>query len=102
MLTDRIQQVCELGRGKVLNHVIIGGGNDRDYYSFMEQGVLPASKIRFVTSLDDLNWDRPVAAEGSNPYHRESVVKQLKDMRVSGSNRQKSTAARTNPSKEAR
>ncbi len=102
MLTDRMQQVCELVGVKVLDHVIIGGGNDRDYYSFMERGVLPVSKIRFTTSVDDLKWDRPVAAEGSNPYHRESLVKQLKETRVSGSNRQNSTSARKKPSKEVR
>lgn len=102
MLTDRMQQVCELVGVKILDHVIIGGGNDRDYYSFMEHGVLSTAKMRFATSVDDLKWDRKIAAEGSNLYHRESVMKQLKEAGTSAGIRQKSTTTRSRISKEER
>ncbi len=101
-MTDRMQQVCQLIGVSVLDHVIIGGGNDRSYYSFMENGVLSTAKLRFASSVDELRWDREVAAEGTNPYHRESVVKQLKKSQAVSKDSIKSTANKSRITKDER
>lgn len=76
-VTDRMQQACSLIGVQVLDHIIIGGGNDRQYYSFHENSVMPTGAVRYAKEMSDIKWDMPVAAEGSNPYHRESVRNKL-------------------------
>lgn len=76
-VTDRMQQACSLIGVQVLDHIIIGGGNDRQYYSFHENSVMPTGVIRYAKEMSDIKWDMPVAAEGSNPYHKESVIDKL-------------------------
>ncbi len=76
-VTSRMQQVCTLVGVQVLDHIIIGGNDDSQYYSFHENQILPVSAIRYASSVDELKWDMPVVAEGKNPYHKESITGKL-------------------------
>lgn len=81
-ITDRMQQVCNLVGIQLVDHIIIGGQNDKSYYSFMEKSVLPMEAVRFAKTVDELKWDVPVAAEGTNPYHKESVLGKLQSKKT--------------------
>lgn len=81
-ITDRMQQVCSLVGIQLVDHIIIGVQNDKSYYSFMEKSVLPMEAVRFAKTVDELKWDVPVAAEGTNPYHKESVLGKLQSKKT--------------------
>ena len=38
--------------------------------------------VRFAKTVDELKWDVPVAAEGTNPYHKESVLGKLQSKKT--------------------
>lgn len=81
-ITDRMHQVCSLVGVQLLDHIIIGGNNDKSYYSFMEKSVLPMETVRFAKTVDELKWDVPIAAEGTNPYQKESVLGKLQSKKM--------------------
>ena len=68
-LTDRMQKVCNLLGTPVIDHVIIGRGDQ--FYSFQEKGVLPMGKIVYAEREEELQLERPSVAQ------RRSVIEGL-------------------------
>ena len=57
-LTDRMQQVCGLVGIGLLDHVIVGGDNSQ-YFSFKEKGLVKNPKREYQTDYRQLEWDSP-------------------------------------------
>ena len=63
-LTDRMQQVCELVGIPLLDHVIVGGDNSQ-YFSFNEKGLVKNPCMQYRSDYRQIEWDSPAkAAEG--------------------------------------
>ncbi len=101
-ITDRMQQVCSLVGVQLIDHIIIGGHNDKSYYSFMEKSMLPMGTVRFAKTVDELKWDVPIAAEGTNPYHKESVLGKLQSKKMEVTKQNKKTPAKSKDLKPER
>ncbi len=69
-ITDRMQQLCSLAGINLMDHVIIGAGNDRSYYSMREHGEISMNSIRFKERPEDLVWQDLKAAEPKSEYHQ--------------------------------
>lgn len=57
-MTDRMQQVCELVGIPLLDHVIVGGDNSQ-YFSFHEKGLVKNPHREYQTDYRKLQWDSP-------------------------------------------
>lgn len=57
-MTDRMQQVCELVGIPLLDHVIVGGDNSQ-YFSFHEKGLVKNPHREYQTDYHKLQWDSP-------------------------------------------
>ena len=68
-LTDRMQKVCNMLGTPVIDHVIIGRGDQ--FYSFQEKGVLPMGKILYAEREDEIQLEHPSVAQ------RRSVIEEL-------------------------
>ncbi len=62
MLTDRMVTVCEILGIPLLDHIIVGGDNS-EYFSFREKGILPMKSIKLQKNYNKLNMDAPGVAE---------------------------------------
>lgn len=51
-VTDRLAQVCGLLGVRLVEHVIVGRGEE--YYSFHEKGVMPIPEMKYTTDINDL------------------------------------------------
>ena len=60
-VTDRMAQLCSMLGIKLLDHVIVGPGND--YYSFQEKGILPVPNLKFETNIEQLEFGGMKVAE---------------------------------------
>ena len=60
-VTDRMAQLCSMLRIKLLDHVIVGPGND--YYSFQEKGILPVPNLKYETNIEQLEFGGMKVAE---------------------------------------
>lgn len=60
-VTDRMKQVCDLMGINLLDHIIIGRGDN--YFSFQEKGALPLSKLKVATTLEEIELERMKVAE---------------------------------------
>lgn len=60
-VTDRMSKLCNMLGIKLLDHVIVGPGND--YYSFNERGVLPVPSLKLETNIDQLEFGGMKVAE---------------------------------------
>lgn len=60
-VTDRMAKLCGMLGIKLLDHVIVGPGND--YYSFNEKSVLPVPNMKFETNIDCLEYGGMKVAE---------------------------------------
>lgn len=67
-ITDALQRTCELLSIPLLDHVIIGGGNNKTYYSFREKKLMNFSSIRFAENVNEINFK---SAERKKQYARE-------------------------------
>ena len=68
-LTDRMQKICNMLGTPVIDHVIIGRGDQ--FYSFQEKGVLPMGKIVYAEREEEIQLERPSVAQ------RRSVIEDL-------------------------
>ena len=68
-LTDRMQKVCNMLGTPVIDHVIIGRGDQ--FYSFQEKGVLPMGKIVYAEREEEIQLEHPSVAQ------RRSVIEEL-------------------------
>ena len=64
-LTDKLKMVCDLVDVKLLDHIIVGRGNE--YYSFYENDIISNSHVWLARELEDikLNEDRVASREST-------------------------------------
>ena len=60
-VTDRMAQLCSMLGIKLLDHVIVGPGNN--YYSFQEKGILPVPNLKYETNIEQLEFGGMKVAE---------------------------------------
>lgn len=61
-LTDQLQKVCEMVGIPLHDHVIIGGDN-HEYFSFREKGVVRNPCMMYQTDYEELEWKDTMVAE---------------------------------------
>ena len=71
-VTDRMAQLCGMLGIKLLDHVIVGPGND--YYSFNEKSVLPVPNLKFETNIDRLEYGGMKVAETATMEKQEQKM----------------------------
>lgn len=64
LLTDRMIKLCDLLGVPLLDHIIVGGDNT-EYFSFREKGILHRSNLQYDLKTDyrDIEFSVPLAAE---------------------------------------
>ena len=62
MLTDRMVTVCEILGIPLVDHIIVGGDNS-EYFSFREKGILPMKSIKLESDYNKLDMNTPSVAE---------------------------------------
>lgn len=62
MLTDRMVTVCEILGIPLVDHIIVGGDNS-EYFSFKEKGILPMKNIKLTADYKQLDMNTPAVAE---------------------------------------
>ena len=71
-VTDRLAQVCSLLGVRLVEHVIVGRGEE--YYSFHEKGVMPIPEIKYTTDISDLQLGGMKVAETTTEMHSAKKV----------------------------
>lgn len=71
-VTDRMAKLCGMLGIKLLDHVIVGPGND--YYSFNEKSVLPVPNMKFETNIDCLEYGGMKVAETATMEKQEQKM----------------------------
>lgn len=61
-LTDRMAQVCKLIGISLADHIIVGGEN-KEYFSFREKGILPFPSIAYESDYNNIELTGTKAAE---------------------------------------
>lgn len=64
MLTDKMNHLCALVDIPLLDHIIVGGDN-REFFSFKEKGLVENPDFALKTDYQSLEIKAPVAAEKS-------------------------------------
>ena len=62
MITDRMIKLCTLMEIPLLDHIIVGGKNDK-YFSFREKGMIKMPAIPLSTDYRALDFEQPLVAE---------------------------------------
>ena len=62
MMTDRMNKLCELMGIPLIDHIIVGGDN-REFFSFREKGMIDNPKITLSTDYRTLDIKSPLVAE---------------------------------------
>lgn len=62
MMTDRMNRLCELIGISLIDHVIVGG-NNKEFFSFKEKGVITNPRIVFTQDFKSLDISSPMVAE---------------------------------------
>ena len=55
-MTDKLLLACELMDVSVLDHIILGGGNTKEYFSFKDKEILTIPKILYKSNIDELDF----------------------------------------------
>lgn len=61
MLTDKLLRLCDMMEIPLLDHVIVGGDN-REYFSFREQGIIKNPYHSYSTDYRELYFESPAIA----------------------------------------
>ena len=61
-ITDRMVKLCELMGIPLVDHIIVGGEN-REYFSFKEKGMIKMPKLHLSTDYRTLDFGQPLVAE---------------------------------------
>ena len=80
--TARMQQLGEMMGIHLVDHIITG--RDHNYYSFRDKGVFPDERVRYSTSLEDINLTAGMVAEAGDPYGKFSVENGTQDIKKDG------------------
>ncbi len=70
-MTDKLLTACGVMDIGVMDHIILGGGNEKEYYSFLEKGVLTVPEIFYKSNIDELDFAGK-ACEGREIQYAES------------------------------
>lgn len=62
MMTDRMNKLCELMGISLLDHVIVGGDN-REFFSFKDKGLISNPRITLAKDYKTLDFPSPMVAE---------------------------------------
>jgi DNA repair protein RadC len=62
MMTDRMNTICEMMGMPLVDHVIVGGDN-REYFSFKEKGMLDIPTISLAQDYKTFDMRSPLVAE---------------------------------------
>ncbi len=62
MVTDRMNKLCGLMGIPLVDHIIVGGDN-REFFSFKEKGLIDNPQVLLSTDYRSLDLNPPVAAE---------------------------------------
>lgn len=62
MITDRMNAVCEMVGIQLIDHVIVGG-NNREFFSFKEKGLMDNPKITYATDYRNFSFTNSLVAE---------------------------------------
>jgi DNA repair protein RadC len=62
MMTDRMNKLCELMGIPLIDHVIVGGDN-REFFSFKEKGLITSPRIVLAQDYKTLDIASPMVAE---------------------------------------
>lgn len=62
MLTDRMNTICEMMGIPLQDHVIVGGDN-REYFSFKEKGLIKIPTISLTQDYETFDMKSPLVAE---------------------------------------
>lgn len=62
ILTDRLNTVCDLVGIPLTDHIIVAGDNS-EFFSFKEKGVIKNSELKYATDYHDINITSPVIYE---------------------------------------
>lgn len=62
MITDRMNAVCELVGIQLIDHVIVGG-NNKEFFSFKEKGLMDNPKITYATDYRNFSFQNALVAE---------------------------------------
>lgn len=68
-VTDRMQKLCNMVGIPLMDHIIIGG-NNREYFSFREKGIMKNACITYATSPEYLDWERDARLVGEGARER--------------------------------
>ena len=63
ILTDRLIKLSDLLGISLLDHIIVGGGNKTEYFSFKEKGILPKPNNVYEHDYMDLDFDGWIAED---------------------------------------
>jgi len=62
IMTDRMVKLCELMGIPLVDHIIVGGDN-RQFFSFKEKGLMPNPHIMLSTDYKTMDFQSPLVAE---------------------------------------
>lgn len=62
MITDRMNTVCAMVGIQLVDHVIVGGDN-REFFSFKEKGMMDNPNISYSTDYKNFNFSNSLVAE---------------------------------------
>lgn len=54
-LTDRMNKICDLIGVKLVDHIIVGPGNE--FYSFQEKNQMPLASLKLTKDLEDIELE---------------------------------------------
>ena len=81
-LTDRMQQICTLIGIPVMDHIILGTGNQ--YYSFKEKDILTIPKLNVAHNIDQFRLEGSKVAESTRSFDPKQAAEnrrqELKDI----------------------
>ncbi len=62
MITDRMNKVCEIVGIQLIDHVIVGG-NNREFFSFKEKGLMDNPMVSYSTDYRNFSFASGMVAE---------------------------------------
>jgi len=62
MITDRMNAVCSMVGIQLIDHVIVGGDN-REFFSFKEKGMMDNPSITYSTDYKNFSFTNSLVAE---------------------------------------
>ena len=62
MMTDRMIKLCDMVGIPLMDSIIVGGDNS-NYFSFREKGIMPNPNHQYCTDYQKICFDKPMGAE---------------------------------------